>query len=319
MYSRFKSLHPTIDNITDEQVPIPIESAFFLEDGQQDKDKFNRYYFNFPPEWCTANRGESIIGVRNMWLISKRRKLEFTITIAKYKKQSFNEVEGANTNTKIINMLSMQGYKDNLEIRDFVVVDWISTEGDFRGFFDAIDKSIKWNISNVWKNTKINFVQNDYIIDRDIQSDGYFDKNGFHEKIFSPRNENEDDEFGIALKLKKTNQDFDEVFNIGDGPHQNKKHVYLNQFDDVLTFDNVWDRHSCKVYSSIAEQSLHNYIGNSNVDFVPIKYYKLNSSDQRFWIEFYSCREYNTPIKIPDNESFCIEMQFLPFDKMLYT
>ena len=53
-----------------------------------------------------------------------------------------------------------------------------------------------------------------------------------------------------SSKLKKTNQDFDEVFNIGDGPHQNKKHVYLNQFDDVLTFDNVWDRHSCKVYSS---------------------------------------------------------------------
>lgn len=48
MYSRFKSLHPTIDNITDEQVPIPIESAFFLEDGKPDKDKFNRYYFDFP-------------------------------------------------------------------------------------------------------------------------------------------------------------------------------------------------------------------------------------------------------------------------------
>ena len=42
MYSRFKSLHPTIDNNTDEQVPIPIESAFFLEDGKPDKDKFNK-------------------------------------------------------------------------------------------------------------------------------------------------------------------------------------------------------------------------------------------------------------------------------------
>ena len=34
MYSRFKSLHPTIDNITDEQIPIPIESAFLVVNGR---------------------------------------------------------------------------------------------------------------------------------------------------------------------------------------------------------------------------------------------------------------------------------------------
>ena len=77
--------------------------------------------------------------------------------------------------------------------------------------------------------------------------------------------------------MKEINKDFEEVFNIGDEPTQNKKNVYFDFWDDVLTFDNIWDRHSCKVYSSLGEQSLHNYIGNSQIDYNPIKYFKLNS------------------------------------------
>lgn len=113
------------------------------------------------------------------------------------------------------------------------------------------------------------------------------------------------------------NKDFEEVFNIGDGPTQNRKGKY-NLYENELIFDNIWDRHSCKVYSSLGEQSLHNYIGNSQIYYNPIKYFKLNSSDQRFWIELYSARQYNAPVKLPNGETFVMEMQFLPYNKMLY-
>ena len=309
-------MYPTL-NPAEEQTPIAIEYAYFLEDGEQDPTKFNRYYFNFPQEWCTSNRGESIVGVRNMWLIARRRKLEFTITLAKFEKQYFDKVEGNDTTSKINNM--MISYKDNIKVKDIKVIDWVSIEGDFRGFFDAIHKSLQNYIKSWWNDPKEIFKQSDDdILDRDIQSDGYYDERGFHEKIFSERNNNEADKYGMAFKLKETNKDFDEVFNIGDGANQNKKDVYLKYYDKVLTFDNVWDRHSCKVYSSIAEQSNHNYIGNSNVDLIPIKYFKLNSTDQRFWIELYSGREYKAPFKLPNGESFVIEMIFLPYHKLLY-
>lgn len=85
-----------------------------------------------------------------------------------------------------------------------------------------------------------------------------------------------------------------------------------------INFYRVWDRHPCKIHSSIAEQSNHHYIGDSQVCFNPIKYYKLNSTDQKFWIEFYSTTHYNIPIKVPKNGSFVIKMQFLPYNKMLY-
>ena len=117
--------------------------------------------------------------------------------------------------------------------------------------------------------------------------------------------------------IDKYNDDFKEVFNIGDGPGQNRTESFARWHREIV-FNNMWDRHSCKVYSSIAEQSLHHYIGNSQVYFNPIKYYKLNSSDQKFWVEFCSGRHNNVPVVIPKNESFCIEMQFLPYNKLLY-
>ena len=43
-------MYPTL-NPAEEQTPIPIEYAYFLEDGEQDPSKPNRYYFNFPQEW----------------------------------------------------------------------------------------------------------------------------------------------------------------------------------------------------------------------------------------------------------------------------
>lgn len=111
--------------------------------------------------------------------------------------------------------------------------------------------------------------------------------------------------------------DFVDVLNIGNGPYQNNPKMYTNQWLRRLNFQNVWDRHTCIIYSSIAEQSNHGYIGNSDINFNPIKYYRLKATDQRFWIEFYSSSHHNIPVKLPPNESFCIEMQFLPYNKML--
>ena len=315
---RVKTQHPNRENIVhDANVPVPIETAFFLEDSQRDPSKFNRFYFNFPGDWSTSNKGETIVGVRSMWLVSKRRKLEFTISIAKYLKVSFDKIPGFSIHDRIKSMTSSL-YQDDLKIKEIKVIDWLSTERDFRGFFEAVHNALKSYISIWWNSITNAFEQSDIdVLNRDIQTDGYYDEKGFHEKIYSERNNNSLDKYGCAFKITEMNKDFEEVFNIGDGPTQNRKGKY-NLYENELTFDNIWDRHSCKVYSSLGEQSLHNYIGNSQIYYNPIKYFKLNSSDQRFWIELYSARQYNAPVKLPNGETFVMEMQFLPYNKMLY-
>ena len=112
--------------------------------------------------------------------------------------------------------------------------------------------------------------------------------------------------------------DFVDVMNIGYEPFQNNPDKYLNKWMREIQFENVWDRHSCKVYSSFACDSSKGYLGNSQIFYHTIKYFKLNSTDQHFWIEFYSARHNNIPVIIPLNESFNIELQFLPYHKLLY-
>ena len=330
---RVKTQFPNKENIaTDERVPIPIETTFFLEDAEQDQTRMNRYYFNFPAEWSTANNGESIVGVRSMWLVAKRRKLEYNLSVFKVKREVYDEVAKTHEGVDQIcnQIMNIQIYDEELKryvdkYKEFIdynwenlkIVDWLSTEGDLRGIFDAVHEAYKAHIDKWFTNSAL-FEQNDKdVLNRDIQADGYYDEKGFHEIIYSPRNDNKMDDFYVFFSLLETNDDFKEVFNIGNDPTENNEDNYIS-FRKELVFHNIWDRHSCKVYSSIAEQSLHHYIGNSQIYFSPIKYYKLNSSDQRFWIELYSGRNYNVPIKLPKNESFVIEMQFLPYNKLLY-
>ena len=107
---KIKTLHPTINNISDEQIPIPIETAYFLDDGERDPTKPNRYWFNFPPDWSTSNRGESIVGVRNIHVIARRRKVEFDLSIRKYLSSAFDEIKAKEENMN----------KSNDEIYDMI-------------------------------------------------------------------------------------------------------------------------------------------------------------------------------------------------------
>ena len=181
--------------------------------------------------------------------------------------------------------------------------------------------------------------------------DGYYDydKKKFIEIMYSMWNEDENNPFYIDLSISfrirpiengiqdnsiNAIYDLADVFNVGFEPFQNNPNKYMNleipiedkkgnilRYEGKLMrkiiFEDVWDRVSCKIYSSIAEQSSKYYLGNSKVIFDPIKYFKLNSTDQRFWIEFYSGPHNQILVKIPNNESFYIEMQFMPFSKKL--
>ena len=160
---------------------------------------------------------------------------------------------------------------------------------------------------------------------KDVGMDGYYnyEKNTFIETIYSPLNEdtnylNKQDNFSISFRIRPFENgvqdnslhrlyDFADVMNVGYESFQNNPNKYMDLDSPIedkkgnveryegkwmreIVFKDVLDRCSCKMYSSIAEQSSKGYLGNSKVQFSRIKYFKLNSSDNRFWIEFYSGR-----------------------------
>ena len=86
-------------------------------------------------------------------------------------------------------------------------------------------------------------------------------------------------------------------------------------------FIDVWDRRHVMFTSSIATNTSRNEVGFSEVRYMPVKYFKVNSNETRFWIDLWIGRVTHIPAVLPrdDKDGFNLEVIFLHDDDELYT
>ena len=435
--------------------PIPSEVAYFLSDAAKfrydevnektgkvvvkeklirDKTKLNRYYFNYPPEWKTANVGENIVGVRSLWTMNRPREFYFNIFLRKYKKEKFYEaykklypknerlsdkemhkiVLGMSDRTiqQVINKMENKDIivfpfniyislrsKDNFNDMWNIINETLATQTDLKHVIKdfvistdkieveegetIIEKRLKYikalNKYNdndellfnydrdLWFNQQITNVHNLFGAKKDVSILETNDNNELSEIFYSPCNINPTDPYYVDMLFVNDNDTYDKkyqkiktnledqldpdlppffandlylgksrddpepltkddefnhhfnvMFNVGDEPSQNSLD-YITTYHRMLSFRNIYNRETLKIHASFGNPSNNFYIGNSHVYFDPIKYYKLNSKDDKFWIEFYSGRHSSCPVNIPEDEGFILEMLFMQNQKLLYT
>ena len=319
-----------------QSTPIPLEVSYLLEDGKKKNDDVNTYIFKYPKEWLTSDKGEMIIGVRTFWFDIRRRKLKYRFKIRKYLKYAYQKIKDEHpdwTDDEIYKNIPT----DKSAYVEFDCVYWLPVEEDRRGIWKRFIKVANYYFNEYNNEYSKNPVKFDLFEDydkqaadkREVQWDGGYNNNAncFVETIFSPRNENEYDSYYVDIALdfetvkdkdgKLIRTDFMDIMNIGDGPFENKPEQYKH-FQRQMNFYNVWDRHSCKVCASFANDSNRNYVGNSQSLFNPIKYYKVNSSSDTFTVSLYSSRHPEFPVKLANKENMVIEMQLLQYNKLLY-
>ena len=115
--------------------------------------------------------------------------------------------------------------------------------------------------------------------------------------------------------------DFDTAcyFNLGTTNPNRNSLEYVTKFHRELIFENIMTSLECEVAASFASQSNHNIIGRTNETFQPIKYYKINDDDDKFWIEFYDRNEITVPVAFNDFVMFTMDVVFLQNRKLLYS
>ena len=216
-------MYPTL-NPAEEQTPIAIEYAYFLEDGQQDPSKFNRYYFNFPQEWCTSNRGESIIGVRNIFMLARRRKIEFTLGVRKYRRDDYHAIQ--KDNPKFTDDQIYKAIEEDKKSEVFISINsWLNQENDlsevwndmraaieakFEEFNIVADKINKEHNSNLYdQETKLSIEQTNLVTEHDVLEKKI---DNLIAKIF----ETDDDTVKADLQkqLNKAKEDFKKIENL---------------------------------------------------------------------------------------------------------
>ena len=72
----------------------------------------------------------------------------------------------------------------------------------------------------------------------------------------------------------------------------------------------IWTRHRCLLRSSISINNSKNYLGYSQKDYEPIKYYKIQCNETRFCIDLMDAHNEDTIVTLPkDNkEGMCLEI-----------
>lgn len=302
-------------------IPIPIETALFSEDGEIDPEKPWRWWFKFPDIWTTSNLGEKIVGIRQIYLMKNRRNIRYTLKLKKYRYTKTDDAE----------MI------DNDSVNELVVeiISWLPTESDLREIYDNMVRALKVAIEDNEKtktDKQVSFVMSSSNTGKvDIQMDGVFqkyqDRYSFVEQIYCPNNYQQETIEGIPyytkcmFKIEDENEDFHLIFNTKQNPLPDEYITEMNFYD-------VWDRHSCKIFSNISSDTKRLYIGNSQVEYANVKYFKINSTDKKFYIDFYNSRNINCPSVIPFyynknnniklGEPFVIEMQLMLNEKLLY-
>lgn len=124
---------------------------------------------------------------------------------------------------------------------------------------------------------------------------------------------------GVLDNTDRFESDTAAYFNIGTTNPNRNSLEYVTKFHKELIFCNVMTNLQCEVAASFATQSNHNLIGRTNEMYEPIKYYKINDNDDKFWIEFYDRNEINIPIAFNDFVMFTMDVVFLQNRKLLYS
>jgi hypothetical protein len=65
----------------------------------------------------------------------------------------------------------------------------------------------------------------------------------------------------------------------------------------------IWEKSSVMIKASFADVDSDNFLGHTRkMIYTPIKYYKIISTDQKFWLEFYSSSDYRCPVDFPSRK-----------------
>ena len=275
------------DKYIEQEFVYMIDDIYENKNGQltckRDDKIFNRYWFEFPPEWRTASQRERLIGFRSFWISKTYRHLEFDLDI----EYSTPERE---VNNFTVHIHSRVEYENDLrevwyDIRNQVTqyIERYKTQWETDGLSIPDIAIFMMNYEYLEIDNRPSLCMTLYPSAR--MHDG-------EELLFRIRNLNHDAK--IILNCLEPDTDF----------------------KDKLCFTDIWDRHSVLLCSSISINNSNNYLGYSHTRYTPIKYYRVNSAEPNFHIDIYNGHKHDIPINLPVDEREQIILEITTLDKL---
>ena len=243
----------------------------------KDKDQPNRFWFKFPENWSTSTVKERIIGFRSLWIPLAQRILTFELDMI------LEDDSGEECITNQIQIPFLIYLNVNHHFEDII-----------KDMLKQIQEHIDKNIDK-WKSDKLPCLSKDMLNIR------YETKNRLKCFLISTNKENvEDKGLSLTFKLYKLNDDAKAIFDTTD----------MDTYTESIECEGIWTRHRCLLRSSISINNSKNYLGYSQNNYNPIKYYKIQCSDPRFYIDLIDAHDEEAIVTLPDDykEGMCLEI-----------
>ena len=244
----------------------------------RDKDKCNRFWFEFPAEWRTSLVTERIIGFRSLWIPFAQRLLRFNLRIYIY------DDTGEQTEHIGTDILSFVIY---IHVGDSFEKIIESMYNELKEQYEGMKEICKWNINEIELNLVNRHSQkyNGLVNCFQIVQVGDFTKK-------------------LQFQLTDMNDDAKAIFNCETDTEPSEE----------LLCEGVWTRHRCLLRSSISINNCKNYLGYSQKDHNPIKYYKIQCNENRFYIDLIDAHNNTTIVNLPvdDKEDLVLELVLPP-------
>lgn len=279
---------------------IPKEVLFKSELATRDQLIPNRYHFKFPSQWANQLDKDAIIGIRSMYISRTVRFVEFNVGCAFWDENPLQILGSFTVKFHMHLDADDKWYKlctfwDQLW-KDRIIDKDITVAGEELGFsfpefvLNGSEESSKAGPNGFTIRCLYNYTDTECILS--------FSRQHSQETVYTWTDVNghtHRSKFGFSFL--PLNHDAEELL----GSLDHWEEFYMrNHYVEQIKIP-VWSRYHLYLTSSIAVDADDNFLGHTDRDFSPLKYYRITSTDKTFWIELYDTRNHHCPVVLPED------------------
>lgn len=269
---------------------IPIEHVFRTNKNCRHNYGSNKYSFYYPGEWKTITNQQLILGVRAIYFLKPvKRELSFDLIY-------HNEFEKDKSKT--------YSYKDTVILNsDFTLENICDNINEWFNKLDPLPERF----------LEFKFFNKSMIIY--CGCDSFFLRKRW-------------------IELKNLSPDFKNIFRIDDKPKSKSVGYFINEGFPVVkiipgeltfkemtnieySYGNSYQHDELEIRASFVNQTELQHLGYTGISFIPLKYYKINSTDTEFYIELLS-KDGSKEIELVDDEKDCVVIEAVLTTKNLH-
>ena len=268
------------------QRPLPDEVIFNLSESEQDKGINNRYWLKFPPGYTNQNSFDRIVGIRSIKKVKTHRLISYDWAVELVQ----DDLSSGNT-VDLIEGRFEEWLDETHDLQD-ILNKWNEQ------WLDTVNYSTRTTTLNSWQHVWTRGEIMNYLRYSRTDNKVYITwgiRPGANPNYFLPTQQGGTEAVICSYKItiKPLTDDTAALLNI----------PIASSYSEISGMGRLnfisWSRNDILIKTNFTTDEMNNKMGYSDSDYEPIKWYRLNNKDKKFYVELYEKIFPTCPVVLP--------------------